>query len=75
MPAACWKAAIADGLRAVQKRFPELDIGSYPYYRESGNGVALVAKGTDAARLDQALAEMTALIREVGLEPVAGEPA
>ena len=65
---------VADGLRAVQERFAELDIGSYPYYRAEGNGVALVAKGTDPARLDAAVAEMAALIRAAGLEPVAGEP-
>ena len=38
---------IAEGLGAVQKRYPDLDLGSYPFYRASGNGVALVAKGSD----------------------------
>ncbi|EFH11205.1 competence/damage-inducible protein A [Teichococcus cervicalis] len=65
---------VAEGLGAIQARFPGIDIGSYPYYRPSGNGVALVAKGTDTAQLDAALAQMTALVRELGHEPVAGEP-
>ena len=65
---------VAEGLGAIQARFPDIDIGSYPYYRPAGNGVALVAKGTDTARLDAALAEMTALVRGLGHAPVAGEP-
>ncbi|MDQ1080165.1 molybdopterin-binding protein [Pseudoroseomonas cervicalis] len=65
---------VAEGLGAIQARFPGIDIGSYPYYRPSGNGVSLVAKGTDPAQLDAALEQMTALIRELGYTPVAGEP-
>jgi molybdenum cofactor synthesis domain-containing protein len=65
---------IAEALAAVQARFPQLDIGSYPYYREGGNGVALVAKGTDDVALDAAAAEIAALIRADGKEPVEGEP-
>ena len=38
---------IAEGLAAVQGRYPALDVGSYPYYRATGNGVAIVAKGPD----------------------------
>ncbi len=65
---------IAEGLEAIQQRFPELDLGSYPYYRAGGTGVTLVAKGTDHERLDAALAEMTALFDSFGYEAVAGEP-
>ena len=65
---------IADGLRAVQERHPGLDLGSYPFYRGTGGGVSLVAKGSDAADADAAIAEVTALIIAMGLQPVAGEP-
>ncbi len=65
---------IAAGLSAVQARYPALDLGSYPYYRASGNGVAIVAKGTDAAAAAAAIAEVTALFIELGHAPVAGEP-
>jgi molybdenum cofactor synthesis domain-containing protein len=65
---------IAQGLEAIQKRYPELDLGSYPYYRPTGNGVALVAKGPSAERAEAAIAEVTVLIKELGSEPVAGEP-
>ena len=66
---------IAEGLEAVQKRYADLDIGSYPYYRGDGNGVALVAKGNDAAAVAAAVGEITALIAQCGYVPVQGEPA
>ncbi|WP_419896228.1 competence/damage-inducible protein A [Roseomonas sp. USHLN139] len=68
------EGAIAEGLGQIQKDFPELDIGSYPFYRPEGGGVALVAKGTDAARLDAAAAAITAFIAGLGHTPVVGEP-
>ncbi len=66
---------VAEGLGAVQARYPAVDLGSYPYYRVTGSGVALVAKGTDTAALEAAIAEVAALIRAQGKEPVPGEPA
>lgn len=68
------EGAVAAGLKAIADRHPGLDLGSYPFYRATGNGVALVAKGPDPADAEAAIAEVTALIREMGLEPVAGEP-
>jgi molybdenum cofactor synthesis domain-containing protein len=69
------EGAVAAGLSAVQDRYPELDLGSYPYYRATGNGVALVAKGPDPAACEAAIAEVTALITGMGLTAVPGEPA
>ena len=69
------EGSIAAGLGAIQQRFPMLDLGSYPFYRESGGGVAIVAKGTDAAALDEAIAEAELLIASQGIAPVRGEPA
>lgn len=68
------EGAIAAGLAAIQDRFPTLDLGSYPFRRDSKGGVALVAKGTDAALLEQAVNEATALIAAQGIEPIQGEP-
>jgi len=68
------EGAVAAGLSAVQDKYPGLDLGSYPYYRATGNGVALVAKGPDAAECEAAIADVTALIASMGLTPVAGEP-
>ncbi|HVZ10181.1 competence/damage-inducible protein A [Rhodopila sp.] len=68
------EGVIAEGLGEVQKRFPDLDIGSYPFYRASGNGVALVAKGPDAKAAEAAIAEITRLIESFGRQPIPGEP-
>ena len=68
------EGAVAEGLSAIQDRYPDVDLGSYPYYRASGNGVALIAKGPDAAVAEAVIAEVTKLIRELDLEPVPGEP-
>jgi molybdenum cofactor synthesis domain-containing protein len=65
---------IAEGLGAVQQQHPDLDIGSYPFYRLGGNGVALVAKGTDAAEAERAIAEVSELIIGFGKVPLPGEP-
>ena len=40
----------------------------------SGNGVAMVAKGTDAAVAEAAIDEVTAIIAGFGKVPVQGEP-
>jgi molybdenum cofactor synthesis domain-containing protein len=65
---------IAEGLETVQKRYPDLDLGSYPFYRSSGNGVALVAKGTDGGAAERAIAEVVELIKGFGKTPIQGEP-
>jgi molybdenum cofactor synthesis domain-containing protein len=60
---------IAAGLMAIQKDFPELALGSYPYYREDGFGVQLVARGRDEAKVEEAAVAIEALIRREGAEP------
>jgi molybdenum cofactor synthesis domain-containing protein len=65
---------IAEGLAAIQARWPALDIGSYPYYRMGGGGVALVAKGAEVADVEAAAHDITMLLRAMGAKPVAGEP-
>ena len=66
---------IAEGLTGVQARYPDLDLGSYPFYRPGGNGVAIVAKGTSASDAEAAIAEVTRLIEALGRAPIQGEPA
>ncbi len=66
---------IAEGLSEIQARYPALDLGSYPYYREGGAGVAIVAKGIDADAADAAIEEVSVLFAQLGGKPLAGEPA
>jgi len=65
---------IAAGLAAIQDRYPALELGSYPYYRPAGNGVAIVAKGADAAQAEAAIAAVSTLMAALGGTPVPGEP-
>jgi molybdenum cofactor synthesis domain-containing protein len=65
---------IAEGLAAIQARHPDLDVGSYPYYRSDGNGVAIVAKGNAAEAAEAAIAEVTSLMASLGATPIQGEP-
>ena len=69
------EGALAAELSAIQGRFAMLDIGSYPYYREGGGGVAIVAKGTDVPAAEAAIREVTALMQRLGGSPAQGEPA
>jgi molybdopterin-biosynthesis enzyme MoeA-like protein len=68
------EGSIAAGLSAIQDRYPAADLGSYPFQKEAGGGVAIVAKGTDIAALEAAITEVTALIAGEGVTPVQGEP-
>ena len=66
----------AAGLRrsSMQAKYPGLDIGSYPFYRPTGNGVAIVAKGTEPAMTEAAIDEVSAIITGFGKVPIPGEP-
>jgi molybdopterin-biosynthesis enzyme MoeA-like protein len=65
---------IAAPLGAVQAKFPDIDIGSYPFYWPGGNGVSIVAKGTDAAAAQAVIDEVTSIITGFGKTPIPGEP-
>ena len=58
------ESEIAADLGALQEQYPDISMGSYPYFRKGKLGVNLVLRGTDAARMDAAVEELaTALVR------------
>ena len=61
---------MAEGLSALQDRYSDLEIGSYPFQRMGKVGAAIVLRGTDRARIDAAAAELIALMKGLGGEPV-----
>lgn len=69
-----FEGTIAEPLGAIQVASPGVSLGSYPYYRASGNGVAIVARGTEAAAVEAAIARVAEMLRAGGAEPVFGEP-
>jgi molybdenum cofactor synthesis domain-containing protein len=68
------EGVIAKGLGELQERYRQLDIGSYPFFRQSRFGASFVLRGTDEAALKSAAEELRALIRSLGAEPIEGEP-
>jgi molybdopterin-biosynthesis enzyme MoeA-like protein len=68
------EGAIAQGLGELQQRFAELDIGSYPFFRQAKYGASFVLRGTSAERIERAAAELRDIIRGLGAEPIDGDP-
>ena len=66
------EGTIAKDLAALQERYADLEIGSYPYFRRSDFGVTLVVRGTDRERISAAVAELNELIRALGGDPQEG---
>ncbi|MEI9996490.1 MAG: competence/damage-inducible protein A [Rhizomicrobium sp.] len=57
---------LAEGLAAIQRDHKDVAIGSYPFYREGGNGVQLVARGRDPEDVEAAARKIEALLRDLG---------
>jgi len=68
------EGTIAAGLGALQDRYGQLEIGSYPFFRQGRFGASFVLRGTDAAAIAAAAEELRTLIRELGAEPMEAEP-
>ena len=60
------ESQIAEGLSAVQDKYAEISIGSYPHYRGGALGLSLVLRGTDEGLLDQATQNVVDLIESLG---------
>lgn len=61
------ESAIAEKLEAIQSRFPEIDIGSYPYRIEGKPGTALVTRGENLQQVEKAYKAIHSLIEDQGL--------
>ncbi|MGQ0658354.1 MAG: competence/damage-inducible protein A [Chromatiales bacterium] len=61
------ESRLAEGLTAIQERYADLSIGSYPFAQQGRVAVNIVLRGTDAARLEQAAEEVAALMLGLGL--------
>ena len=63
------ESVLAEGLGELQRRYPDIDIGSYPAVRRRQFGVSLVLRGTDEALLDRVMEELKDMLRGLGAEP------
>jgi molybdenum cofactor synthesis domain-containing protein len=68
------EGVIAKGLGELQDRYRQLDVGSYPFFRQGKFGASFVLRGTEEAALERAADELRALIRTLGAEPIEGDP-
>ena len=66
------EGTIATELSLLQDAYPDMDIGSYPFFFGGKPGTNLVLRGPDQARLDEAAGRLGDLIRNLGQEPVEG---
>jgi molybdopterin-biosynthesis enzyme MoeA-like protein len=67
------EGVIAHDLGQLQQRYPKLDIGSYPFFRQSKFGASFVIRGTDEEAIGDAAAELRTIIRNLNAEPIEGE--
>lgn len=70
---------LADGLGDLAKAYPEVSIGSYPYFFEGPDGeivrgTNLVARSTDEVLLNDVTGKLADLSRSVGGKPVIDPP-
>ena len=63
------ESQVATGLEAIQDRYGEIDIGSYPFMDDDGYGTTLVIRGTDPVALGKVLDEIKQLIVDAGETP------
>ena len=60
------ESVVAPGFGALQDRYPEVEMGSYPFQRGGRFGTSLVLRASDPALLDQVAGELESLVRELG---------
>lgn len=60
---------VAAKLQALEGASPGVGFGSYPFFSPDGFGANLVARSDDAAALDKAVSDLSALMRELGVTP------
>ena len=64
------EGTIAAGLAALQKQYPDIPLGSYPFNKDGRFGTSLVARGSDGKKLAQVKEGLVSLIRVAGAEPI-----
>jgi molybdenum cofactor synthesis domain-containing protein len=74
----CPEGEAAQPLGELQARHPDVEIGSYPFFRRDRHGTTIVARGTDRQLVDAAAADLVATATALGLDttevPMTGSP-
>ncbi|MFC4270284.1 competence/damage-inducible protein A [Sneathiella chungangensis] len=61
---------VAEKLGALQKAYPDVSMGSYPYFRQGEVGTNLVLRSTEKADLDAAFGELVEYLKGEGVHVV-----
>ena len=64
------EGAIAQGLSDIQEGWPDLDVGSYPFYKDNRFGTSLGLRGTSDTDLTAAISAVEDLILQLGGVPI-----
>ena len=64
------ESQVAKQLGKIQDQHPDVDLGSYPFYREDGYGTNLVVRGTDEVELEEMIEKIRAMIHSFDVEPI-----
>lgn len=64
---------LAQPLGELQARYPDIGMGSYPFFGQHRYGASLVLRATDRERLLAARGELIDLVRAMGAEPEVGD--
>lgn len=67
------EGVVAAGLGRVQDVFPDVSMGSYPFFRKDKLGTHLVLRSTDEARLAEAIAALWEMLKDEGFDGHAKE--
>ena len=63
------EGAIAAPLADIDERYPDVEIGSYPFYRDDSYGVSVVARSRNPELMRRAIEDVAQVMRELGAEP------
>ena len=64
------EGTLAKGLTALQDKYLDVALGSYPFYRDGRFGVSIVARSQSPDRLAAAADEIRQMIRDLDGEPI-----
>ncbi len=67
------ESQIASALTEIQARYPDIELGSYPFYRSERFGTTLVMRGTSETDLERMLEQIRNAIIAAGGQPLEAE--
>lgn len=64
------ESALAGDLGRIADAAKDVQIGSYPYYREGRVGLHVVVRSTDEKRIEQVIEDIKSVVSRFGVTPV-----